>query len=210
VTPTDTAERTHRWNWPNAITVGRLLLLIPFLVCLVRVHDGADWVRHSALVLLVILSASGVLDGYLARRLRQATASGRILDPLADKLLTLGSLFVLAIDPLSQPGFAVPNWVPTVALSKDLLTIGGVAWIKWKTGRNVARPRILGKACTALQLILIGLVLIAPDVDGAIPAMDGVVQAGCWIVTLCAAAAWVDYAVAGQRALGDGDNVHAD
>ena len=186
------------------------MLLIPFFSCLVRVHDGGAWARQSSLALLVLMAATDVLDGYLARRLHQTTALGRLLDPLADKLLTLGSLFVLALDPLSQPGFEVPNWVPTIALSKDLLTVGGVAWIKWKTGRNVARPRILGKACTALQLFLIGLVLIAPDVAGAIPAMEGIVRAGCWIVTVFAAAAWVDYAVAGQRALGDGDNIHAD
>lgn len=210
VTSLNAESRSRPLHWPNVITVARLVLLIPFLVCLVRVHAGEAWVRYVALGLLIVMSASDVLDGYIARRTGRTTALGRFLDPLADKLLILGSLFVLAIDPLSQPGFEVPNWVPAVALSKDLLTVVGILWIRWRTGRDVVRPRVLGKVCTAVQLLLIGLVLIAPDVARSIPSVSEAVRVGCWIATLFAAAAWVDYAVAVKDAVHNGDEAHQD
>jgi CDP-diacylglycerol---glycerol-3-phosphate 3-phosphatidyltransferase len=79
-------------NVPNAITVGRVLLVPVFLALAYR---GSDTASALALGVFVIASASDSLDGYLARRANLESRMGAFLDPLADKLLVFSALFVL-------------------------------------------------------------------------------------------------------------------
>ncbi|MEM6467905.1 MAG: CDP-alcohol phosphatidyltransferase family protein, partial [Pseudomonadota bacterium] len=81
------------WTLPNILTTGRLLAAPAFaLVFLVLPRPLADMV---ALVLFVLAAATDFLDGYLARRLNQESAFGRMLDPIADKAMVVIALSVV-------------------------------------------------------------------------------------------------------------------
>jgi CDP-diacylglycerol--glycerol-3-phosphate 3-phosphatidyltransferase len=77
-------------TWANAITAGRLLLS-PVMFWLIPEDDGGSWISF---IFWFLLSASDMVDGYIARR-RGPTRSGAFLDPLADKVLILGAMFTL-------------------------------------------------------------------------------------------------------------------
>lgn len=177
-------------NWPNRITLSRIILLPPFIIALINLQSPWPGWRYLALALFALMGLSDAIDGYLARRLRQITALGRFLDPVADKLLVTASLILLAVPDTSVPGFRIPSWVPVVAIGKDAITLLGFTMIYMATGKTFIRPRPLGKLCTLLQLLLIGFALAGPN-------LPPVVQAGFpalwWIASAVAVAAVVDY-----------------
>jgi len=84
-----------RWNLPNILTVLRLLAA-PLLVAVYELlpRPGADWV---ALGLFLLAATTDYLDGFLARRWKQESAFGKMLDPIADKAMTIMALVMLAI-----------------------------------------------------------------------------------------------------------------
>jgi cardiolipin synthase (CMP-forming) len=102
---------------PNAICVGRILLIAPVIVFLVAGQYA------FALVLIVIAGVSDALDGHLAKTYGWRTRLGSLLDPVADKLLMLG-LFVT----LSWLGL-VPVALTAIVILRDLVIVGGaIAW----------------------------------------------------------------------------------
>ena len=97
---------------PNAITVVRLCLLPVFLVLIL-----ADRPRHwyAAAWVLAAMGSTDWVDGYLARHLHQVSKVGKILDPIADRLLLIGGAgAIVAVG-------AVPVWVAVVALGRELI-----------------------------------------------------------------------------------------
>lgn len=97
---------------PNAVTVIRLCLLPIFLVLIFR-HRPAHW--YAAAWVLAAMGSTDWVDGYLARRLGQVSTVGKILDPVADRLLLIGGAGAIV-----WVG-AVPIWVAVVALGRELL-----------------------------------------------------------------------------------------
>src|SRR5579871_2631082 len=79
-------------NLPNLLTIGRILVIAPF-VPLFLAHSGTA--RWAALALFLVASATDWLDGYLARRWGQLSPFGRMLDPIADKLLVAAAVVLL-------------------------------------------------------------------------------------------------------------------
>ena len=77
-------------NVPNALTILRMLM-IPLMVYVFN-SFGAHW----ALLVYVVASATDVLDGYIARKYNQITDFGKLMDPLADKLMVLTMLYMLS------------------------------------------------------------------------------------------------------------------
>ena len=128
-------------NVPNAITVSRLFLTGVFVAGASFASTAGHWV---ALVSFVIAAISDFLDGYLARRLGLVTPMGKLLDPLADKVLVC-SAFVY----LSAMNFC-PVWVTVLILAREFL-VTGLRQIAVEAGRVLAADR-LGKWKTGLQL----------------------------------------------------------
>ena len=93
---------------PNTITVVRLGLLPLFVWVLLGRHD-----RFAAAGILAAMGATDWVDGYLARHLRQVSTVGKVLDPVADRLLLLGGIAAMLYDG------AVPVWFATVALARE-------------------------------------------------------------------------------------------
>ena len=144
---------------PNLLTVIRMALIPVFVSLLVYQRFGL------ALFVFVVAGVTDGLDGLLARNLKQGSELGRILDPIADKLM-----LVTAFIALSQPNllphplprhFPIPFWVTATVISRDIFIIVGAAAINIVTGFRGFRPSLLGKASTVVQICAIILVLVA-------------------------------------------------
>ncbi len=135
-------------NLPNLITVSRLVLTAIALT-LVALHPqgarGSWWVDWWIFGLLFVAAVTDFVDGYIARRLGQTSLLGRILDPLADKVLICGSLVMFVELPDLHPW--VPAWALTIVITREFVvqSLRGVAeatgkafpadrFGKWKMG----------------------------------------------------------------------------
>lgn len=183
-------------NWPNRISAARIALVAPFVICLLNLNAGwAGW-RLVALAIFVAMAVSDAVDGYLARRLRAETLLGRYLDPIGDKLLMASSVVLLAIDESSVAGFQLPTWVPVVAIGKDVLMVVGFGLMYVTTGEFLVQPRPWGKGCTLVQLVMVGYVLIAPDLPTRLQRLLPLLY---WAASAFAVIAFGDYVRLGNR-----------
>jgi phosphatidylglycerophosphate synthase len=79
--------KTMKLSWANRITIVRILLIIPFVICMLKINDAAlsesmrDAMRYVSTVIFLVMAVSDVVDGYLARRNKQITRLGSFLDP---------------------------------------------------------------------------------------------------------------------------------
>ncbi len=103
------------WTVPNALSVGRLLLLGLFFYLLFGADD-----RVAATVVLAVTGATDFFDGYVARRLHQVTTLGKVLDPTADRIVLAGGVVAIAAYG------AVPWWLAAVVLGREVLVSGAV------------------------------------------------------------------------------------
>lgn len=138
---------------PNQITFFRIIL-IPLFVYLLLAESlpGSKWIAAS---LFIILSLSDVVDGFLARRLKQTSELGKLLDPIADKLLVFAA-FLTFIELGKLPSFIV-----FILLGRDMLVMGLRTW-EAKKG-SILPADNLGKWKTFFQLFaVIFLILNLP------------------------------------------------
>jgi CDP-diacylglycerol--glycerol-3-phosphate 3-phosphatidyltransferase len=157
---------------PNAISIVRAIAVIPVVLLLDR--PGA---AGAALAVFAVAAASDAIDGPLARRVGAVTRLGAFIDPLADKILLLGTLVAL----LGHG--AVDAWVVAVIVGREALATGlrGVA-----AGRGVSiEASAYGKAKTVLQAVAVaGLLLTLAFPTAEIAAAAGVALAGAVALTV--------------------------
>jgi cardiolipin synthase len=149
-------------NLPNSLTIARIVLILPFAL-LFFVHGAAA--RWWALALFVAAAVTDWLDGYLARRLNQGSAFGRMLDPIADKLLVLAALMLLVAQG------AIAGWSIAAALIILLREIAVSGFREHLGPLGIVVPvSKLAKWKTTLQLIAL-ILLIAPASQLRIPGL---------------------------------------
>ena len=85
------------WSLPNLLTYGRVVAVPVVVGCLSDLR-ACVWMRWAALGVFIAAGITDFLDGYLARALAQQSALGRMLDPIADKLLVAAVLMMLVAD----------------------------------------------------------------------------------------------------------------
>ena len=145
-------------NLPNLLTVSRILLIPVFVVLFsTPTSEGSLW----AALVFVVAAVTDVLDGYLARRRSQVTKLGRLLDPIADKLLVLSGLFLLV--ELGQ----VPAWVAIVIIGREV-AVTGIRAIAATVGIVIAVER-LGKYKMVFEVLAITLLILA---NAAVPGLE--------------------------------------
>jgi len=149
----------------NLVTILRILLILPFVMCLLKEANPAYAVpmRWLALGIFVVMAASDALDGYLARVKKQATALGAFLDPLADKLMITCSSVILSLPATAVAGFRLPLTVVVLIIGKDVLLLLGFAVTYFLTGSVHIKPVWAGKVSTFLQVCMVLSILPAPE-----------------------------------------------
>jgi len=163
---TTTPRRTLYWL-PNALTLGRIAA-VPLLMWSILAVGG----NHNSLVntpillllLFILCAITDFLDGYLARKWELVSAFGRMLDPIADKLLVAGSLIALNIS------FG-PVWyvlIPSIAIIFRDIFISGTREHAANAG-IVLSPTVLAKWKTAAEMLAILLFLIGISTRSVMP-----------------------------------------
>lgn len=133
---------------PNFITCVRFILIAPILWALLKKF------YLLAFNLFLIAGLSDGLDGLLARFFGWTTPLGALLDPLADKLLLMGSFIVLAY--LQQ----IPFWLMTFVIARDIWIMGGALVYRYWVGPLDYKPVWISKLNTFFQLILVTLLIV--------------------------------------------------
>ncbi len=135
-------SHSGRVNLPNAITLSRLVLTAVFVAGTGFGTATGHWI---ALISFIIAAVSDFVDGWLARKLGMVTPMGKLLDPVADKVL-VGAAYVY----LSAQGLC-PVWVTVLILAREFL-VTGLRQIAIEAGQVIAADR-LGKWKTGFQLM---------------------------------------------------------
>jgi len=175
-------------NLPNSLTVTRIFLVPLLVVVLLTKFEGRQIFgipnEIVGAAIFGLASLTDWADGYLARRRKQITPLGQMIDPLADKLLTLAALISLVQLDLA------PAWMVAVILGRDfaVTALRGLAY-----SRGVAVPASqLGKFKMVTQVVAILALILA---HGQLRAfyLDRIGQVALWLAVLASLASAVDY-----------------
>jgi cardiolipin synthase len=147
---------------PNLLTIIRMAL-IPVFVSLLFYQKFL-----LALAVFVLAGITDGLDGLLARRFHQQSPLGRILDPIADKMMLVTSFVVLSmrsvyLAPVPKH-LPIPFWVTITVISRDVFILVGAAAINMVSGFRAFRPSFLGKLSTVVQIGAVAVVILAAEI----------------------------------------------
>jgi len=151
-------------NWPNRITLARVVM-IPIMMVFLLINQ--DWSRNTACAIFIIASLSDMLDGYLARKYNQITNFGKIMDPLADKLLVTAAMVILV-----ELG-DLQAWIVVVILAREF-AVTGLRSVAAAEGIVVAASKV-AKWKTTFQMFAVIFLIIKPLVISAININIGMV-----------------------------------
>jgi len=150
--------KTQIFNIPNILAFIRLLLAPVMFLFLVNqdaaIFEGIhhSWLNYIAAFIFVLASATDFFDGYIARTFNQVTVLGSILDPLADKMLTLAGFLGLMMLGSASP------WAIFLILTRELF-ITGLRVSAVSQGLDISASW-MGKVKTVVQMIAIGFLLM--------------------------------------------------
>lgn len=181
---------------PNILTYGRILAVPLVVLCFFM--DGyfksSNAARWSAFAIFLAASISDFFDGYLARIWHQTSAFGRMLDPIADKLLVSACLLLLAADG-TIAGWTL--WAAIIILCREILVSGLREYLaELKVGVPVSR---LAKWKTTLQLTAISFLLIGSAGDWILPHLTEIGRFLLWVAAVLTLITGWDYFRAGLK-----------
>jgi CDP-diacylglycerol---glycerol-3-phosphate 3-phosphatidyltransferase len=148
---TATGPATTVWNFPNGLTLARIVLALALFVVL-----PFGWYKTS-IAIFVVTVMTDWLDGYWARKYQQITQFGRVLDPFADKLLICGTFILLsAVPPLKDGTWpsGIAAWMAVVVTGRELLVTALRTFVESHGGDFSAKW--VGKWKMALQCLAAG------------------------------------------------------
>src|SRR5213082_1283001 len=154
----------------NKITVARILMIPAFVTMAIyygesiKSHEPQEWMRFAAIIIFLVAAVSDGLDGYVARRYKQRSSLGAILDPIADKGLLLSGIITLSISNWSEsdPDYGkFPVWFPVLVITRDAVILVGAAILHYFIGDKMrVKPVWTGKVATVCQMCAIGWVML--------------------------------------------------
>jgi CDP-diacylglycerol---glycerol-3-phosphate 3-phosphatidyltransferase len=183
---------------PNILTYGRIAAVPAVVACLYwqSLLQGPLWLRWVALAIFITAGVTDILDGYLARAWQQVSSLGRILDPIADKLLVAACLLMLAADGTIR-GWSL--WAALIILCREILVSGLREFL---AELRVSVPVTqLAKWKTAAQLVAVGFLLAGRAGDEIFTYVTPVGLTLLWLSALLTLYTGYDYMRAGVRYL---------
>ncbi len=156
-----------RWNTPNVLTLLRIVLIPVFILAYYLPYS---WARPVATVLFILAALTDWLDGYLARRLNQMSAFGAFLDPVADKLMVVSALVLLATDPRIQAqviSVRLFTLVVIIIIGREITVSALREWMAELGRRARVAVSIVGKLKTIGQMVAIPFMIYRQPLWGA-------------------------------------------
>ena len=174
-------------NLANKLTMLRILMIPVFIAVLVYSKDRDIVYRYIALGIFVMASATDALDGYVARKYNMITDFGKLMDPLADKILVSSALIILI-----ELG-NISSWVVSIVIAREFI-ISGIRLIA--TEKNIiiaASP--LGKLKTVSQMLSVILMLLS------IEAISFITDISIWLMCILSVVSLLDYIIKNKKVL---------
>ena len=168
---------SRNWSLPNILTYARVAA-VP-VVCGLLFWPQEPWTRWTALAIFVAAGVTDFFDGYLARAWSQQSSLGRMLDPIADKLLVSSVILMLAA---SQTIAGVTLWAALVILCREILVSGLREYL---AELRVPVPvTAVAKWKTTVQMVALGFLIAGPDGEALLrgSVMTGIVL--LWIAAI--------------------------
>lgn len=189
----DTTPNLKTWSLANLLTYGRIAAIFPIAALVLSNGDTARWI---ALWLYVLAALTDLLDGWVARRYDQHSELGRMLDPIADKLMVAAVvLSLVAAGTIS--GHLV--WAAMLILTRELFISGLREFLAGRT--VVLHVTRLAKWKTTIQMVAIGWLIISPAATTMIPLTGAIGAILLWIAAVITVKTGVDYLRAGLTSL---------
>ena len=133
---------------PNLLSLVRIGLIYPILN---NIYIGSF---EISIIFFLIASITDGLDGFLARKMNWQTSLGKMLDPVADKLLLSGTIFILWINQF------IPFYIFVIFISRDIAILLGAAIQMTLIEPDTPLPNFLGKFTTTMQIIYIAIIFL--------------------------------------------------
>lgn len=174
-------------NLANKLTMLRILMIPVFIAVLVYSKDRDIVYRYIALGIFIIASVTDALDGYVARKYNMITDFGKLMDPLADKILVSSALIILI-----ELG-NISSWVVSIVIAREFI-ISGIRLIA--TEKNIiiaASP--LGKLKTVSQMLSVILMLLS------IEAISFITDISVWLMCILSVVSLLDYIIKNKKVL---------
>jgi len=165
-------------NLPNTLTFARLLAT-PLIGWFIATRQ-----MEAAFYVFVVAGITDALDGYLARRLNLQTEMGRIIDPLADKLLLATTYIMLGLE-----GY-FPWWIVGFVVGRDILIVLAYGVSHLFGVRINPEPVVLSKVNTALQIILAAVALLN---SGYLLGIDVCITVLLYLTAVTTTLSWLQY-----------------
>ncbi len=172
-------------NTPNKLTLFRIILVPLFMV--VALYEITPFPTVVALIVFILACLTDWLDGYLARKNNEVTNFGKIVDPLADKMLVTAALLCLVHDNLVSP------WIAIIILAREFI-VSGIR-ISAAAEGNVIAASIWGKAKTVWQFIAICIALVLADFTAEVVLAKAIIDICMWGAAVLTVISGVDYVV---------------
>ncbi|HTP92450.1 MAG TPA: CDP-diacylglycerol--glycerol-3-phosphate 3-phosphatidyltransferase [Xanthobacteraceae bacterium] len=190
--------RSHSLALPNILTYGRIAAVPVVVGCMYwqNILHGGLWLRWAALAVFIGAGVTDFLDGYFARIWGQQSSLGRMLDPIADKLLVGSCLLMLAAEKTIH-GWALLAAI--VILCREILVSGLREYLaELRVSVPVTR---LAKWKTTLQLVAVGFLICGEAGDAIVPVVTNIGILLLWLSALLTLYTGWDYLQAGLHHL---------
>lgn len=197
-TTTNPPSSARAFALPNLLTYARIIAVPIVVGCMYwsDILQGGLWLRWVALAIFVVAGITDVLDGYFARSWGQQSTFGRMLDPIADKLLVASCLLMLAADGTIR-GWSL--WAAIVILCREILVSGLREYL---AELRVSVPvTALAKWKTTLQLVAVGFLIAGEAGDLILSITTTIGLTLLWLSALLTLYTGWDYFRAGLRHL---------
>src|SRR6516164_834972 len=191
-------SRTRTFSVPNLLTYARIAAVPAVVACMywADILQGGLWLRWVALAIFITAGVTDFFDGYFARAWGQHSTFGRMLDPIADKLLVASCLLMLAANGTIK-GWSL--WAAIVILCREIL-VSGLREYLAELRASVPVTQ-LAKWKTTLQLVAVGFLIAGKAGDAVVPVVTPIGLALLWLSALLTLYTGWDYFRAGVRHL---------